>query len=281
MLYKLLCIMLPLLAINLLSIRSVIKAQAALFRAQAQLAHISRLTSLGELAASIVHEVNQPLTAIGSSAEACRHWLDRPLPDLDEARQSLDRIISCSQRASEIIRRVRTFSRQCDPLRQRASLNDIVQETLDLLQCELAQHKVCPKVDLATFTEQINADRLQLQQVIINLIINACHAMERVEIGERILCIRTWMKDNEVVLEVADRGAGIPADLLPHVFTPFFTTKKNGLGLGLSICRSIIDFHNGRIWASAATGKGSTFLFALPVQASGDLQAPPPLGNKP
>ncbi len=265
MLYELLCIILLLLALNLFSINAAIRAKAALFRAQVQLAHVTRLTSLNELAASIVHEVSQPLTAIISSAGACRNWLDRPVPDLGEARQSLERIITCANRASEIIRRVRALSRQCAPLRQKESLNDIVQETLDLLQCELAQHKVFPKIDLATFTEQISADRVQLQQVIINLIINACHAMDAIEAGKRTICVRTWVKDNEAVLEVADQGSGITVDVLPQLFTPFFTTKENGLGLGLSICRSIIDFHNGRIWATAATGQGSAFRFALPV----------------
>lgn len=251
-------------AITFLALRSK-QAEEALLRAQAQLAHVTRVTSLGELAASIAHEVSQPLTAIISSGEACRHWLDRPVPDLGEARQSLERIITCSNRASEITHRVRALSRQCDPLRQRESLNDIVQATLDLLQCKLAQHKVCPKIDLTTFTDLISADRVQLQQVIINLIINACHAMDAVEVCERTLFVRTWVKDSEAVLEVADQGPGIPANILPHVFTPFFTTKENGLGLGLSICRSIIDFHDGRIWATAATDKGSAFRFALPV----------------
>ncbi|WP_338524985.1 ATP-binding protein [Pseudomonas batumici] len=268
MLYELLCIMFLLLALTLFSINAAIRAKAALFRAQAQLAHVTRVTSLDELAASIVHEVNQPLTAIISSGEACRNWLDRPVPELGEARQSLERIITCANRASEIIRRFRGLSRPCDPLRRKESLNDIVQETLDLVQFELAQHKVFPKIDLATFTEQVNADRVQLQQVIINLIINACHAMDTIEVGKRTLGVRTWVKNNEAVLEVTDQGPGLSADILPQVFTPFFTTKENGLGLGLSICRSIIDFHNGRIWATAATGQGSAFLFALPVLAT-------------
>jgi two-component system sensor kinase FixL len=245
-------------------------AEEALCRAQTQLAHVTRVTSLGELAASIAHEVNQPLAAITSSGEACRNWLGRPVPDLIEARQSLERIIASSNRASEITRRVRALSRKCDPLRQNESLNDIASETLGLVRYELAHHKINPKIELAAFGGQINADRVQLQQVIINLIINACQAMDVVNASRRTLHIRTWVKDNEAVLEVADQGPGIPAEVLSQLFTPFFTTKENGLGMGLSICRSIIDFHEGRIWATSANDQGSSFLFALPIRVAND-----------
>ncbi len=246
------------------------QAEEALCRAQTQLAHVSRVTSLGELAASIVHEVNQPLAAITSSGEACRNWLSRPEPDLVEARQSLDRIIASSNRAIEITRRVRALSRKCDPLRQNESLNDIVGETLSLVRHELAHHKINPVIELTAFGGQVNADRVQLQQVIINLIINACQAMDAVDPGERSLSVRTWVKDNEAVLEVVDHGPGIPPDVLPQLFMPFFTTKENGLGMGLSICRSIIEFHEGRIWATHANGRGSAFLFALPIRVVND-----------
>ncbi|VVP66269.1 Adaptive-response sensory-kinase SasA [Pseudomonas fluorescens] len=241
------------------------QAEEALCRAQTQLAHVTRVTSLGELAASIAHEVNQPLAAITSSGEACLNWLGQPAPDLAEARQALERIIASANRATEVTRRVRALSRKSDPLRQTESLNDIVSETLGLVRYELAHHKINPSIELATFVGRVSADRVQLQQVIINLIINACQAMETVQASERSLYVRTWMKDSEAVLEITDRGSGIPAEILPQLFTPFFTTKENGLGMGLSICRSIIDFHNGRIWATPASGQGSSFLFALPV----------------
>ncbi|MGE8066457.1 sensor histidine kinase [Pseudomonas sp. NPDC089569] len=240
-------------------------AEKALYRAQTQLAHVTRVTSLGELAASIAHEVNQPLAAITSSGQACLNWLNRPQPDLPEARQALERIIASASRASEITHRVRALSRKSDPLRQSESLNDIVKETLSLVRHELAHHKISPKIELAAFGGQVSADRVQLQQVIINLIINACQAMEKVKAPGRTLLIRTWVKDNEVMLEVTDQGAGIPSDVLPQLFTPFFTTKENGLGMGLCICRSIIDFHEGRIWATSAIDKGSSFVFALPI----------------
>ncbi|VVN32891.1 Adaptive-response sensory-kinase SasA [Pseudomonas fluorescens] len=244
------------------------EAEAALFCAQAQLAHVTRVTSLGELAASIAHEVNQPLTAITSSGEACRRWLDRPAPDLNEALQSLDRIIASSCRASDVISRIRALSRKCDPLRQRESLDDIVSETLGLVQQEMAHHKISPTVELSARSGQVHADRVQLQQVIINLIINACHAMDAVKVRDRVLHVRTWISNDEAVVEVEDRGSGIAPEVLPSLFTPFFTTKESGLGMGLSICRSIIDFHGGRIWATSTAGQGTSFRFALPVLAT-------------
>jgi C4-dicarboxylate-specific signal transduction histidine kinase len=150
-------------------------------------------------------------------------------------------------------------------MRQSESLNDIVNETLSLVQQELAHHKISPKVDLAAHSGRVHADRVQLQQVIINLIINACQALAEVETSERTLHVRTWVKDSEAVVEVADLGPGIAAHVLPSLFTPFFTTKENGMGMGLSICRSIIDFHGGRIWATSAIGHGTSFKVALPL----------------
>ncbi|MDO7900063.1 PAS domain-containing sensor histidine kinase [Pseudomonas citrulli] len=244
------------------------QAEEALFRAQSQLAHATRLTSLGEMAASIAHEVNQPLTAITSSGEACRRWLVRPQPDLDEALDSVDRIVANACRASEVISRIRALARKCDPLRQPESLDDIVSETLHLVQQQLAHHRVSAHVELAANNPTVSADRVQLQQVIINLIINACHAMEGIDTRERCLHLRTWTEHDEVVLEVADQGTGIAPQILPALFNPFFTTKENGLGIGLSICRSIIDFHNGRIWATSEVGQGTAFRFALPLLPS-------------
>ncbi len=243
------------------------QAEEALFRAQSQLAHVTRLTSLGEMAASIAHEVNQPLTAITSSGEACRRWLKRPEPDLGEALDCLDRIVTNGCRASEVISGIRALSRKCDPLRQPERLDDIVSETLSLVQQQMTHHKVRAKVDLAATGGPVSADRVQLQQVIINLIINACHAMDGVKVHERILHIRTWTEDDQALLEVTDHGTGIAPEILPSLFNAFFTTKENGLGMGLSICRSIIDFHEGRIWATSTPGQGTSFRFALPLLA--------------
>lgn len=244
------------------------EAEAALFSAHSQLAHVTRVTSLGELAASIAHEVNQPLSAITSSSEACRRWLDRPAPDLNEALQSLDRIIASSCRASDVISGIRSLSRKCDPLRRREPLDDIVSETLALVRQEIVHHRISPKVELSASASDVHVDRVQLQQVIINLIINACHAMDTVNVHDRVLHVRTWINGAEALVEVADHGSGIASDVLPLLFTPFFTTKENGLGMGLSICRSIIDFHGGRIWATSTAPQGTSFKFALPVLAT-------------
>ncbi|WLG93534.1 sensor histidine kinase [Pseudomonas sp. FP198] len=240
--------------------------QAYLIEAQAQLAHATRLTALGEMAASIAHEVNQPLTAITSSGEACRRWLDRPVPDLKEALDSLDRIVANACRASEVINRTRAMARKCDPLRRPERLDEIVSEALDLVRHQLAQHQVSLKVDL-TAASLVDADRVQLQQVIINLVSNACHAMETLPVRDRILYVRSWTHAHDVLLAVTDQGVGITAEILPSLFNPFFTTRKNGLGIGLSICRSIIDFHDGRIWATSETGQGTSFTFSLPLLA--------------
>ena len=242
--------------------------QAYLIEAQAHLAHATRLTSLGEMAASIAHEVNQPLTAITSSGEACRRWLDRPVPDLKEALDSLERIATNACRASEVINRTRAMARKCDPLRRPENLDEIVNESLDLVRQQLILHRVSVKTDLAATASRVNADRVQLQQVIINLIINACHAMEAIKVRDRVLRIRTWTQAHEVLLEIVDQGVGIDEEVLPSLFVPFFTTKENGLGIGLSICRSIMDFHEGRIWAASAVGQGTSFTFSLPLLPS-------------
>lgn len=243
-------------------------AEAALFQSQSQLAHVTRLTSLGELAASIAHEINQPLAAIRSSGEACHRWLDRSEPNLQEVRMSLDRMISSSTRASEIIRRIRTLSRNGDPERQRESFNEIVSETLALVQFELSRGHVKLRVELAPMPVHVCADRVQLQQVILNLIINACHAMTEVDPRARLLKIRTWVHSDEAILEVRDCGVGISEEALPSLFNPFFTTKADGLGMGLAICRSIIEFHEGRIWAANNQDQGSVFWIALPTLES-------------
>lgn len=249
------------------------ESKDALFRSQSQLAHVTRVTSLGELAASIAHEVNQPLAAIRTSGEACHRWLDRSEPNLGEVRTALDRMISSSARASEVIRRIRTLSRNGDPERQRESFNDIVSDTLGLVQYELSRSHVKLRVELAAVPVHVSADRVQLQQVILNLIINACQAMTEVDPRTRLLHVRTWVHHDEAMLEVRDCGGGISAEALPSLFTPFFTTKADGLGMGLSICRSIIEFHDGRIWATANQGTGAVFCIALPALKNEEVAA--------
>lgn len=241
------------------------QAEEALFHSQAKLAHVTRVTSMGELAASIAHEINQPLAAVITSGESCKRWINRAEPNLEEARRSLDRIIQNSCRASEVIACIRALSRQSDVQRKTEVFDDIVSDSLTLMQHDTSNHQVRPHLHLGAAGAQVKGDRVQLQQVIINLIINACQAMANVHDRPRTLRILTSVQDNEAVLEVADAGTGIAENILASLFDPFFTTKHNGLGMGLSICRSIIEFHGGRIWVSSTVGVGTQFLFAIPL----------------
>jgi two-component system sensor kinase FixL len=243
------------------------QALQALYQAQAQLADVTRVTSLVEMAASIAHELNQPLAAIRASSEACQRWLDRSEPDMDEARASLSRITQSAARASDVISRVRALSRRSDPQHRPESFNAIVHETLSFVQYEIARHEIEPTVRLTIEKSSIEGDRVQLQQVVVNLLLNACQAMQDLSQETRKLSITTSFDEAEAVLEISDSGIGIADDVMPSLFTPFFTTKTDGLGMGLSICRSIIESHGGRIWASSVPGKGTSFFVALPLIA--------------
>lgn len=249
----------------LMDVTAARQAEEALFHSQAKLAHVTRVTSMGELAASIAHEINQPLAAVITSGESCKRWINRAEPNLEEARRSLDRIIQNSCRASEVIACIRALSRQSDVQRRTEVFDDIVSDSLTLMQHDTSNHQVRPYLQLRAPGAQVKVDRIQLQQVIINLIVNACQAMTNVHDRPRTLRILTLVQDNEAVLEVADAGTGIAEDILASLFDPFFTTKQNGLGMGLAICRSIIEFHGGRIWVSSTVGVGTQFLFAIPL----------------
>lgn len=249
------------------------QSRERLLQSQAQLAHVSRITSLGELAASIAHEVNQPLAAIRSSGEACYRWLDRPEPDLDEVRMSVHRMVTSSIRAGEVIQRLRSLSQNRQPECSVESFTDIVGDTLALLKCDMGARGVRVNHVLDTRALRVDADRVQVQQVVLNLIINACQAMADLPGHARVLTVRTFTLDGEAVLEVADCGPGIEPHVLPLLFTPFFTTKTDGLGMGLSICSSIIEGHQGRIWAANHDKAGAIFSIALPLNKSDEVAA--------
>jgi signal transduction histidine kinase len=249
----------------LMDVTAARQAEEALFHSQATLAHVTRLSSMGELAASIAHEINQPLAAVITSGESCKRWINRPEPNLDEARRSLDRVIQNSARVSDVITCIRALSRHSEVQRNVERFEDIVKESLTLMQHDIALHEVRPHAQLEAPGALIKGDRVQLQQVIINLIINACQAMTNVHDRPRALRIGTSLQHNEAVLEIADSGTGIAEDILPSLFDPFFTTKPTGLGMGLSICRSIIEFHGGRIWVDSTEGVGTQFRFAIPL----------------
>jgi PAS domain S-box-containing protein len=243
------------------------KAQEALHAAQAELAHASRVMVLGEMSAWIAHEVNQPLAAIVSNGEACLRWLGRKTPDLAEVRGAVDWIIKDGNRASEVIRRVRALSNKAETQKAPLDINDIVKEVVALLQRELAVHRVQLRIELAPALPLVLADRVQLQQVIINLIMNGIEAMQPVEDRPRDLLIGSYQDDaHQVVVAVKDSGVGIVAESADRLFNAFFSTKPGGLGMGLSICRSIIEIHGGQLLAMGHSGPGATFQFALPPQ---------------
>lgn len=242
------------------------QAERALRKAQAELAHVTRVTTLGELTTSIAHEINQPLAAVVANAEACLSWLDRNPADLDAARRSVEWIVEDSNRASEVIRRVRALAKKTEIERVPLDVNDAANDVIALVQRELSSHDVSAKLELAPHLPPILGDRVQLQQVIINLVINAIEAMESLADRPRTLTISSGRHGpKQVFLAVADNGIGIPQGEAERMFTPFFTTKSSGMGMGLSICRSIVEAHEGRLSASRNEGGGAVFQFVLPV----------------
>jgi C4-dicarboxylate-specific signal transduction histidine kinase len=231
------------------------------------LAHINRITTTGQLAASIAHEVNQPLAAVISNAEACLRWLGRATPDLGAARRSVEWIIDDGNRASEVIRRVRALANKADIEKVPLDVNDVVRETIALVQRELISQQASLRTELAPTLPIILADRVQLQQVIINLMMNGIEAMQSVTDRPRELVIQSAQDESQLVVSVTDCGVGISVKDADRLFNPFFTTKSGGMGMGLSICRSIMEAHGGRLWVTANVPHGATFQFTLPVNA--------------
>ncbi|MEH2476127.1 PAS domain S-box-containing protein [Nitrobacteraceae bacterium AZCC 2161] len=242
------------------------RAEEELHEAQANLAHVTRVTALGELTASIAHEVNQPLAAVVTNAAACLRWLDHETPNLDEARSTVKSIINDGNRAGEVIQRVRALVNKTSDQKVPLHINEVVNEVIILVQHELLSHRVSLRMELAPALPVVIADRIQLQQVILNLVINGVEAMQSVTDRPRELMIRTHQDEaRKILVTVKDGGVGIDAENADRLFNAFFTTKSNGMGMGLSICRSIVDAHGGRLSASSNVGPGATFQFTLPL----------------
>ena len=233
---------------------------------RAELARFARVAMLGELTASIAHEINQPLAGIVSSGNACQRWLAAEPPNIERAAQSLERIVRDGNRASEVIERIRGLAKNAPPQRTWLNINEALQEVLILVRGEMEKNHVALRTQLAEDALPVWADRIQLQQVFLNLIVNAIEAMSEQPDGPRELLVST-AKDGAggMLAAVQDSGAGLDADTLPRIFDAFYTTKREGMGMGLAVCRSIIEAHGGRLWATPSPPRGAVFRFTLPA----------------
>ena len=241
------------------------RAEEALRRAQAELAHVARVATLGELAASIAHEVNQPIAGVVTNAQTGLRWFGAAPPNLDEARHSFDLIVKDGSRASDVIGRIRALVKKAPPLKVRFDLNDAVLDVIALTRSEVLKHGVSLETQLATDLALVEGDRIQLQQVILNLILNAVEAMSGLDEGARELRISTEKEaSGGVLVTVRDLGPGLDPQSADRLFEAFHTTKPEGMGMGLAICRSIIEAHGGRLWATANEPRGAVFQFTLP-----------------
>jgi PAS domain S-box-containing protein len=236
-------------------------------RAQADLAHINRVTTMGELTASLAHEVNQPIAAAVTNAKTCLRWLTRDQPDVEEARAAAMRIVNDGTRAAEIIKRIRLLFKKGTSERELVDVNEVIREMVVLLRGEAMRYSILVRTELEVDAPRVMADRVQLQQVLMNLMINGIDAMKDV-VGTRDLAIKSQLAENEQVqVSVSDTGVGLPAQQGDQIFNAFFTTKPHGTGMGLSISRSIVESHGGRLWAANNSPRGASFRFALPTNA--------------
>jgi C4-dicarboxylate-specific signal transduction histidine kinase len=241
-------------------------AEEARREAQAELARVSRVTTMGELTASLAHEVNQPIAAAVTNANTCLRWLTRDRPDLEEARAAASRIVKDATRAAGIISRVRLLFKKGTPQRESVDLNDTIREMIVLLRGEATRYNIAVRMELAADLPRIMGDRVQLQQVLMNLIVNSIDAMKEVD-GARELAVKSQRTEKEEILvSVSDTGVGLPPQRADQVFNAFFTTKPHGTGMGLRISRSIVESHGGRLWAADNSPRGASFHFALPTK---------------
>lgn len=249
------------------------QAEEQLHRAQADLAHVTRVSTMGELTASIAHEVNQPLAAVVTNGEACLRWLRRPVPDIAEAESTVERMIANARRASDVVARLRALARRADPVHLPLDAGELVDDSVMLIERELSSRHVPLDLAIDRSLPPVQGDRVQLQQVLINLALNAVQAMEAVPESRRALRIATAEGPAEaapglgrsLAIIVEDTGPGVAPGILPSLFTAFFSTKPEGIGLGLSISRSIVEAHGGRIQVAPREEGGMRFTIVLPV----------------
>lgn len=243
----------------------------ALRQTQADLTRVSRVTAMGELTASLAHEVNQPIAAAVINANSCSRWLAGDAPNIEEARAAAARIVQDGTRAAEIINRVRLLFRKGEQKRELVDVNDVIREMIVLLRGETAQHSVSVRLELAPDLPATMGDRVQLQQVMMNLIMNAIDAMKDVDGGRELVITSRRIKGEQLELSVSDTGTGLP-EQEDQIFEPFFTTKSHGIGMGLSISRSIIESHGGHLSASDGSPRGASFYFTLPVSGTSERE---------
>jgi PAS domain S-box-containing protein len=243
------------------------RAEEALRQAQTDLAHASRLTTMGEFTASLAHEVNQPIAAAVTSANSCLRWLEAEVPNLEKARAAAIRIVNDGTRAAEIISRIRMLFKKDTPQRELVDVNEVVREMIVLLEDEASRHSISVRTELAEDLPHVVGDRVQLQQVLMNLIANGVDAMHDVDRPRELIIKSQLAENNELMMSVSDTGVGLPRHQADQIFNAFFTTKTHGTGMGLRISRSIIESHGGRLWAADNSSRGATFCFTLPAKA--------------
>jgi C4-dicarboxylate-specific signal transduction histidine kinase len=242
------------------------RAESALRQAQADLARVSRVTTMGELTATLAHEVNQPIAAAVTDANTCLRWLTRDHPDVEEAREAASRVVKDAIRAAEIISRVSLLFKKGALQQELVHVNEVIREMLVLLRSEATRYSISIRTELAGDLPRVMGDRVQLQQVLMNLMINGIDATKEVD-GMRELIITSQRTENEqLMVSISDTGMGLPARQADQIFEAFFTTKPHGTGMGLRISRSIVESHGGRLWAVDNSPRGASFCFTLPTK---------------
>jgi PAS domain S-box-containing protein len=245
-------------------------AEEALRQAQGDLAHVSRMTTMGELTASLAHEVNQPIAAAVIDANTCLRWLTRDQPDLEEAREAASRMAKDATRAADMVRRIRLLFKKVSPQRELVDVNEVVRELIVLLHSEATRYAISVRAELASDLPQVMGDRVQLQQVLMNLLLNGMEAMKDVDTTRELIIHSQPAKNQQLIVSVSDTGVGLPPQQAEQIFNAFFTTKPDGTGMGLRISRSIIESHGGRLWAADNSPRGARFCFTLPTKAEAE-----------